>query len=86
MKLRSLFGNTKEIDNRKAELFINRKKIVLYNCVLINSASKGDTLGEIICDGKYDKVNSRVGTVITEENCHLDTLKKNFYLHNFKRI
>ena len=78
MKLRSLFGDTKEIDNKKAELFINRKKIVLYNCVLINSASKGDTLGEIICDGKYDKVNSRVGTVITEKKLSFRYFKEKF--------
>ena len=79
IKLRSLFGDTKEVDNKKTELFINRKKMVVYNYVLVNSASPGDTFGEIIYEGKYDKVNPRVATVITKENCHLASLKKNFY-------
>ena len=79
IKLRSLFGDTKETDNKKTELFINRKKMIVYNYVLVNSASVGETFGEIIYEGKYDKVNPRVATIITKENCHLATLKKNLY-------
>ena len=79
IKLRNLFGDTKETDNKKTELFINRKKMIVYNYVLVNSASVGETFGEIIYEGKYDKVNPRVATIITKENCHLATLKKNLY-------
>ena len=79
MKLKSLFGDTTTVDDKKTELFANRKKMVVYNYVLVNSNTVGETFGEIIYEGKHEKVNPRIGTIIAKENCHLASLKKNFY-------
>ena len=79
-KLRNLFGYKKSVDNRQKELFNNRKKTVVYNYVLVNSNSTGDTFGDIIYEiSKFEEVNPRIATVISKENCHLATLKRSLY-------
>ena len=79
MKLRTLFGYNKSVDTKKRELFNNRKKLVVYNYVLVNSSTTGETFGEIIYEGKQEKINPRIATIITKENCHFASLKKNLY-------
>ena len=62
------------------KLFNNRKKTVVYNYVLVNSNSTGDTFGDIIYEiSKFEEVNPRIATVISKENCHLATLKRSLY-------
>ena len=44
-KLKNLFGYKKNADRRKMELFNNRKKTIVYNYVLVNSNSTGESFG-----------------------------------------
>ena len=79
-KLKNLFGYKKNADRRKMELFNNRKKTIVYNYVLVNSNSTGESFGEFIYENtKYDEINPRIATVITKEICHLATLKRELY-------
>ena len=79
-KLKNLFGYKKNADRRKMELFNNRKKTIVYNYVLVNSNSTGESFGEFIYESaKYDEINPRIATVITKEICQLATLKREFY-------
>ena len=78
-KLRNLFGYKKSVNEKQIELFINRKKTIVYNYVLVNSGSTGETFGEIIYEAKNGKISPRIATIITKETCHLASLKKDLY-------
>ena len=78
-KLRNLFGYKKSVDEKQIELFSNRKKTIVYNYVLVNSSSTGETFGEIIYEAKNEKITPRIATIITKENCQLASLKKDLY-------
>ena len=78
-KLRNLFGYKKSGNEKQIELFSNRKKAIVYNYVLVNSSSTGETFGEIIYESKNEKITPRIATIITKENCHLASLKKDLY-------
>ena len=79
IKFQSLFGYKKDV-NKKSELYINRKKTIVYDYVLVNSHATGDTFGEMIYESpKSEEVNPRIATIISKENCHFATLKKELY-------
>ena len=79
-KLRNLFGYKKTVDNKRTKLFINRKKTIVYNYVLVNTSSTGDVFGEIIYESnKREEGSPRISTIITHENCQFATLKRSLY-------
>ena len=79
-KLKALFGPKKNIDKKKMELYSNRVKTIVYNYVLVNSKSTGETFGEIIYESnKQEELMPRIATIISKENCHFASLKKDLY-------
>ena len=89
-KLRNLFKKKSRNKNKKKnELFINRKKTIVYHYVLVNTICSGETFGEISNEPiKKDQShsNQRIATIITRENCHLASLKKSLYNKILKEI
>ena len=80
LKLKTLFGLNKNVDERQRELFNNRKKTIVYNYVLVNTNVTGESFGEMIYEkNRQDMIIPRIATVISKENCHFATLKKELY-------
>ena len=79
-KLKKLFGFKKDANDKRMELFRNRKKTIVYNYVMVNSLSSGESFGDIIYEtNKQDVISPRISTIISKENCHFATLKKDLY-------
>ena len=79
IKFQTLFGYKKSV-NKKSDLFLNRKKTIVYNYVLVNSNSTGETFGEMIYESnKSDEISPRLATIISKENCHFATLRRELY-------
>ena len=79
-KLKNLFGYKQNLNSRQMELFNNRKKTIVYNYVLVNSNSTGESFGEFIYESnKLEEISPRIATVITKEICHFATLKRDLY-------
>ena len=80
LKLKTLFGLNKDVDERQREPPNNRKKTIVYNYVLVNTNVTGESFGEMIYEkNRQDMIIPRIATVISKENCHFATLKKELY-------
>ena len=88
LKLQNFFGQNKKTKNKKInELFINRRKTIVYHYVLVNTLYSGEAFGEISNESiRKDVINQRIATIITRDNSHLASLKKIQYNKILKEI
>lgn len=84
------FFNKNQNDNKnekKNELFNNRRKTIVYHYVLVNTLCSGEAFGEISNESiRKVENNQRIATIITREDSHFASLKKSQYNKILKEI
>ena len=88
-KIYNFFNQNKNNNKneKKNELFINRRKTIVYHYVLVNTLYSGEAFGEISNESiRKVENNQRIATIITREDSHFASLKKLKYNKILKEI